>query len=144
MTEEEIKSKITNFLRGSTLCVISTIDTEGNKPEAAVVGFAETEQLELIFGTSNTTRKYKNIKINPYVSFVVGWDGRVGTVQYEGLAEELSAEATVTYSTILIAKNPHSAKMAEREDQRYFLVKPKWIRLVDMSKKPDETFDVKF
>ncbi len=65
-------------------------------------------------------------------------------MQYAGVAAELPADAATPYVAMMTAKNPYSAKMAERPDQRYFLVKPTWIRLVDMSQKPDETFEIGF
>ncbi len=52
---------------------MSTINKE-EKSESAVVAIAETEDLELIFGTFFTTRKYANLKLNPHVSVVIGWD----------------------------------------------------------------------
>lgn len=131
MEKEEIKNKILDFLKKHTLTVISTIDVEGEKPESAVIAFTEKENLEIIFGTSNTTRKYKNIQKNPHASFVIGWDGAVGTLQYEGIARELSTEESKAYSVAHIAKNPGSEKYVNLQDQRYFLVKPTWIRLVD-------------
>jgi len=141
---EQIKNKILNFIKNQNLTVVSTIDSEIAKPESAVIAFAETENLELIFGTSNKTRKYKNLQKNSNVSFVIGWDSEVGTVQYEGIAKELSKEESVPFSTIMVTKNPRSEKFVHKEDQRYFLVKPIWIRILDMTKNPDETFEISF
>lgn len=131
MDTEEIKNKILVFLKKYTLTVISTIDVGGQKPESAVIAFTERDNLDIVFGTSNTSRKYKNILNNPHVSFVIGWDGAVGTVQYEGIAKELPIEESHEYSQAQVAKNPHSEKFVQRPDQRYFLVKPTWIRFVD-------------
>ncbi|MDO8529952.1 MAG: pyridoxamine 5'-phosphate oxidase family protein [bacterium] len=144
MDIEEAKKRIRDFMKENMLTVISTVDVDGNKPESAVIAFAERENFELIFGTSNTTRKYRNLQKNPNVSFVIGWDSNTGTVQYEGVARELSREESPTYSSILIAKNPRSEKFVHKEDQRYFLVKPTWIRILDMTKSPDETFEINF
>lgn len=60
---EEIKTKIKSFLENHQLTVIATIDSDTNKPESAVIAFAEKEDLSLIFATSKTTRKYKNLQI---------------------------------------------------------------------------------
>jgi hypothetical protein len=70
---EEIKKKILDFLGENKLTVISTVDSQNNKPEAAVVAFAEKENLELIFGTSNTSRKYKNIQIEKTPHFITSF-----------------------------------------------------------------------
>jgi general stress protein 26 len=131
METKEVKNKILAFLGKHSLTVISTIDVGMEKPESAVIAFAETDTLELIFGTSNMSRKYANIKKNPNVSFVIGWDGAVGTVQYEGVAKELSQEESEKYADIQTAKNPAAKKFTQREDQRYFLVTPTWIRFTD-------------
>jgi uncharacterized pyridoxamine 5'-phosphate oxidase family protein len=138
----ENKEKILALVKDNMLMVISTIDVGGDKTESAVVGFAETEDLEIVFCTSNTTRKYRNLQKNKNVSLVIGWDGRFGTVQYEGTAEELAGEDVKKYVDILITKNPQVAKFVDRDDQIFFLVKPKWIRMLDMSVKPDETFEI--
>ncbi len=116
--------------------VISTVDTGGEKTESAVVGFAEHENLQLIFGTSKLTRKYRNLQKNQNASFVIGWTGNIGTVQYEGVVKELSQEDSKQYSEMMIKKNPFSKKFAEDPNHRYFIVIPKWIRITDMSVQP--------
>jgi|SRR3989344_2137855 len=144
MNNEEAKKRIMDFMKENMLTVISTVDVDINKPESAVIAFAQKDNFELIFGTKNTTRKYRNLQKNPNVSFVIGWDSDIGTVQYEGVAKELSGEESKLHSSILIAKNPRSEKFVNREDQRYFLVQPRWIRILDMTKIPDETFEINF
>jgi uncharacterized pyridoxamine 5'-phosphate oxidase family protein len=140
----EIKTSILEFFKKHRFTVVATIDSANNRPESAVVGFAETENLELIFGTSNLTRKYKNLQTNQNVSFVIGWDPALGTIQYEGVAQELSREEGLKYAEILVAKNPFSKTFMERPDQRYFLVKPTWLRFTDMSKKPEQVTEISF
>ncbi len=142
MTQEEIKKNIYDFIRQQSLTVIATVDQAGNKPESAVVGFAENENLELFFGTSNKSRKYKNIESNKNVSFVIGWDGRTGTVQYEGVAEELSGDKAGEAAAAMLKKNPFSAKFAQDPTQRYFRVTPRWIRFLDHSKNPNEISEI--
>jgi uncharacterized pyridoxamine 5'-phosphate oxidase family protein len=126
MTPEQ-KTKILEFLQKQLLTVIST--SQKDSPEAAVIGFAENENLELFFGTFNTTRKYANIKNNPKVAFVIGWSlDEVITVQYEGIAIELEGEAAELAKQKVVTKNPGSARFANDPKQRYFKVEPKWIR----------------
>lgn len=78
------KEFLYDFISKHRLTVLATI-SENNMPEAALVGFAITPDLEIIFDTVKTSRKYKNLLKNPAISFVVGWDGEQ-TVQYEGIA----------------------------------------------------------
>lgn len=136
MDNEQIKEKMLEFLRNNTLMVISSIAESGEKPQAAVVAFSQNDNLELIFGTSNTTRKYKNIQKNPHVACVIGWDSEVGTVQYEGIAKEMSADESEKYGRIMLSKSPRSEKFVLMESQRYFVIKPTWIRLTDMTVRP--------
>ncbi|HYF29215.1 MAG TPA: pyridoxamine 5'-phosphate oxidase family protein [Candidatus Paceibacterota bacterium] len=139
---EEQKRRILEFLKAHRLTVIATVDTEHNRPEAAVIAFAEKESLDLIFGTSNKTRKYRNIQNNPEVSFVIGWSDELGTVQYEGIATELSGDEAIEHGTILADKNENARIFLSKADQRYFLVKPSWIRMVDKSVFPEERFEL--
>lgn len=127
MITPEQKTKILDFLDKQLLTVIST--SQKDAPEAAVIGFAENENLELFFGTFNTTRKYANIKSNPRVAFVIGWSlDEVITVQYEGIATELEGEAAELAKQKVVTKNPGSSRFANDPKQRYFKVEPKWIR----------------
>lgn len=130
--DQEQKQKILDFMRRQPLMTISTIHTDG-RPQSAVVGFAEKESLEIIFGTSNTTRKYQNIANNPNVACVIGWDPKEPiTVQYEGMARELSDEEAQTEGEILIKKNPFAARFRGDPLHRYFTVTPRWIRYFDL------------
>lgn len=74
------------FLRRHRLGVVSTVSPEG-APQAAVVGVAFTDRLEVIFDTTDATRKCANLRRNPRVAIVVGWDEEI-TAQLEGVADE--------------------------------------------------------
>ncbi|OGE31010.1 hypothetical protein A2631_04995 [Candidatus Daviesbacteria bacterium RIFCSPHIGHO2_01_FULL_44_29] len=144
MNDQAVKHKILAFLKEHTLCVISTIHADGHGPESAVVAFVETDNLEIVFGTSNISRKYKNIQADNRVALVIGWSSETGTIQYEGQASELSKEESEKYALLQIAKNPSSASFKDREDQRYFIVKPSWIRFMDFGSKPPQTYELNF
>lgn len=128
-----IKSKITEILRDNQLCVISTVEKGSDQTESAVIAFAEREDFSLLFGTSNLSRKYKNISTNNKVSFVIGWDPKVGTVQYEGVAREVSESELSEITEILVLKNIQNQKFVGLPGERYFVVTPTWIRLTDRS-----------
>jgi len=57
------KQVILDFIKKQKLAVISTVGID-NKPESAVLEFGETEELELIFDTLTSSRKYKNLQTN--------------------------------------------------------------------------------
>ena len=81
MTRQELLA----FLRRHRLGVLATV-TPSDEPESAVVGIAFTDRLEVVFDTLGNTRKVQNLRKNPKIAFVVGWDGEI-TVQLEGIAD---------------------------------------------------------
>lgn len=136
------KKKILDFMKTQKLMVLSTIHPNGS-PEAAVMEFAETDKLELIFDTFTTYRKYPNLKANPRVAAVIGWDEGI-TIQYEGLARELSGGEKEKAVQLRIAKMPHAAKFAAMKEVVHFKISPIWIRYADYSKEPWEVFELEF
>lgn len=131
---KNMKGFILEFIKRQKLAVISTVSID-NKPESAVLEFGQTNELELIFETFTSSRKYKNLLTNQHVSFVIGWDENM-TVQYEGVAEELNSDNALPYKQIYWEKNPHAKRWASREGIVYFKVKPTWIRFSDLNKHP--------
>ena len=61
------------FLRRHRLCVQASVASSGS-PQGAVVGFAVSDDLEIVFDTLATSRKMKNLRRDPRVAIVVGWD----------------------------------------------------------------------
>ncbi len=121
---------IYNFLNSYGLAVLSTINTEG-LPHAAIVGFGQTQNLEILFGTDNTSRKYRNLKANPHIAFAIGGN-TPETVQYEGIARELSESELRLVRDNYWKKNPHAEEHSRSEAERYFIVTPTWIRYTDL------------
>src|SRR3989304_2669857 len=125
---------IHNFLKTQIHMVIATSTNDG-KPEAALVGFANADDLSLIFGTYTTTRKYQNIQVNSKVALVFGNKEGV-TIQYEGMTSVLSGNELTKYKQIYFKKTPSSKKYENHEDQIYLKIQPSWIRYTDYNKKP--------
>lgn len=144
MDVHQRKEKVSEFLKQYKVCVLSTIRIDKTGPESAVVGFAEKENLELIIGTSNTSRKYRNLQENPNISLVVGWDSTTGSIQYEGIAQEIPIERSQEYAAILVQKNPESEKFVHQKDERYFIIKPTWIRFLDTTANPPKVHELMF
>ena len=136
------KQLISQYIASQILGVIATVNQDNN-PQAALVALTEVDTLGLIFGTYNTSRKYRNILKNPHIAVVFGNSPEEAiTVQYEGIAEELSGVELERCRTLHIAKNPRSAKYADKPEQRYFKIKPTWIRYVDLASNPNIEFEV--
>lgn len=121
------KEFIYNFIKQHRLAVVSTLSID-NKPEAAVVGFAVSENLEIVFDTVKTSRKYPNLLQNPAVAVVIGWDNET-TVQYEGVATELTGPETGHYKEIYFEVYPDGRERAATWPHIvHFKIAPKWIR----------------
>ena len=87
------QSELLAYLRSQRLGILGTLSPSG-EPQAALVGYAVTPALELLFDTLQTTRKYRNMMANPRVSFTVGntvGSGDERTVQYEAPPKNLLA-----------------------------------------------------
>lgn len=130
------KQFVYDYIHQRTIGVLATTAKDGH-PEAAVMEFGDTPDLELIFDTRTATRKYKNIKNNPRVAFVIGWE-KGTTVQYEGIARELHGEELRKYKAIMFAKNPDFQRWEHIPDMTYFVIKPLWVRYSPWLKQPWE------
>ena len=125
------KGELYEFLAGNDLGVLGTL-SEAGSPESALVGIAVTPELEVIFDTVNTSRKYRNLQRNQRASFVIGWTNEI-TVQYEGEARELVAGEADRYKEVYFAKWPDGRDRQKWVGIAYFVVKPNWIRYNDFN-----------
>lgn len=140
-----IQEKILAFFKKNPLAVISTIGEQSLKPEAALVAFAETEKLELLFETFSFARKNANLKKNNKVAFVIGWDTLIHiTVQYEGIAQPIKNihELTRYQELFLEKKTPCTKEYLYHPAARLYKVKPTWIRYSDYTVEPAEIFEL--
>jgi general stress protein 26 len=120
------KRFIYDFIRQRRLAVVSTCSAE-LKPESALVGFAVSEDLDIIFDTLKSSRKYQNFVQNPSVAVVIGWDNET-TIQYEGIATEIK-EADEHLKEIYFEVYPGGRERAESwADLVHIKIMPKWIR----------------
>jgi pyridoxine/pyridoxamine 5'-phosphate oxidase len=133
---------ILEFIESQSLMVVATIDPDG-KPEAAVVGFGQTDSLELIFGTDDFSRKYHNLQQRPTVAVVIGGEGGK-TVQLEGVAEVLGREDKQLVQETYWRKSPRAASFDANASQRYLKITPNWLRYTDLKQKPPEIIELKF
>lgn len=136
------KKRIFNFLKRHRLAVIATVNQKNN-PESAVLEFSQKDNLEIIFDTLMSSRKFNNLQSHQRVALVIGWDNNI-TVQYEGNAHELWSNELESCKKIFFAKLPHAKKWEKNPDIRFFKCSPKWIRYSDLNKDPWEIFEINF
>lgn len=121
------------FLRRHRFAVIGTV-REG-APQAALVGIAVTDRLEIVFDTVTGTRKYANLLADPRVALVVGWDyGQ--TVQAEGIADLPAGEELAACKQDYFAVWPDGPGRERWPDIAYVRVRPHWLRFSDYAMAP--------
>lgn len=135
------KSKILEFAKSHNLCVIAT--SVDNIPESAIVDFVITNDLEIIFNTFTTSKKYKNLKINPNVALVIGFGNDLKTLQCEGIAIELEGHDKEKVMSAY-GDNMGFFRRWKIKDMKYFRVIPKWMRLSDFSDFPPKEIKLNF
>ena len=131
------KHGVLQFLREHRLAVQATASAQGD-PQAAVVGYAVTDRLEMIFDTLASTRKAHNLRVNARVAFVVGGLKRADerTVQYEGVADEPTGEELERLKHLYYAVFPDGPSRRSWPGLIYVRVRPTWIRYSDYNSDP--------
>ncbi len=123
------KAELLDFLQKHRLGVLATVSPNGD-PEAAVVGIAVTDRLELVFDTLDTTRKCHNLRNHSNIAFVIGWDDEM-TVQVEGIADEPAGPELDRLKTTYFAAYPDGESRQSWPGITYFRVRPTWARYSD-------------
>jgi general stress protein 26 len=121
--------EVYEFMKKERLAVLSTVTSDG-QPQSALMGMAVTPELEIIFDTVKSSRKYPNLKKNPRVAWVVGCTTEV-SVQYEGRAEELVGEELAKYKKTYLGVFPDGPIRESWPGITYFVVRPTWVRYCD-------------
>jgi hypothetical protein len=119
------------FIQKNRLGVLATVSVEGS-PEAALVGIAVTEQLELIFDCIETTRKSQNLRCCPKIAFVIGCEDEI-TLQYEGIADEPKGSELERLKRVYFQTYPDGPLREKWAGITYFRVRPHWIRYSDFN-----------
>lgn len=128
---------VSTFLDQNETCVLATIGTD-DQPMAATVGFSHKDDFTIVVATNESTRKYKNLKNNANVAIVVGVTPP-RTVQYQGIAKEVTAEELGSRLDDHFAKVPAAKRFAGDSGQRYFIISPTWLRFTDYTAKEQVT-----
>lgn len=131
--------KLLEFLRSHRLAVQSSV-SPGGAAQAAVVGFAVTNNFELVFDTLDTSRKVRNLRNNAKAAFVIGglMNGDERTVQYEGLADEPAGAELESLKEVYFQAFPDGPARQSWPGICYIRLRPTWIRYSDYNQSPPE------
>ena len=113
-------------MRRLRLGVVASVSADG-EPQAATVGLAISEQLELVFDTDTHTRKLANISREPRVAVVCG-EGEL-TIQMQGVADLADDRLREVY----FAAWPDGRERAKSPTITHVRIRPTWIRVSDFA-----------
>ncbi len=128
------RGELLRFLRAQPWAVEACVNPRG-QPEAAVIGVAVTDQLELIFDTLSDSRKATNLRVDRRIALVMGWDDGQ-TAQIEGIVDEPTGDELQRLKAAYLRRFPDGFERAVHADITYFRVLPVWIRYSDFRSTP--------
>jgi len=128
------RAALYEFLTRHRYGVVSSLSQSGT-PQSALVGIAVTPQLEIVFDTLKTTRKYPNLIAHPNCSFVIGWENEQ-TVQLEGIAFEPHGAELAKYQQAYFAAWPDGAARISWPGITWIVIHPHWLRYSDFNQNP--------
>ena len=120
---------LVTFARSTKWAVEASVAADG-RPQAAVIGVAVTDRLELVFDTMGDTRKAENLRRDPRVAVVLGWDDGQ-TLQIDGVADEPTGAELAELKKVYFARFPDGPEREGWPGIAYFRVRPRWARHSD-------------
>ena len=120
---------LVTFARSTKWAVEASVAADG-RPQAAVIGVAVTDRLELVFDTMGDTRKAENLRRDPRVAVVLGWDDGQ-TLQIDGVADEPTGAELAELKKVYFARFPDGLEREGWPGIAYFRVRPRWARHSD-------------
>jgi PPOX class probable F420-dependent enzyme len=128
------RAELVALLRRYRLTVVSTVSNDGS-PQSAVVGFAVSDDLEIVFDTQASTRKAQNLGRDARIALVIGWEHGV-TVQLEGLADFPEGSDLQRLRECYFAAYPDGRERLSWPGITHVRVRPRWLRISDFGQKP--------
>jgi pyridoxamine 5'-phosphate oxidase-like protein len=133
---------IHQFISQHRYAVISSLGPN-NTPQSALIGVAVSENLEIIFDTVKSSRKYSNLIGNPNCSLVIGWENEQ-TLQYEGIASEPIGEELTHYRQVYFQTWPDGPARLHWPGLVHLVIRPTWLRYSDFNQFPPQIFELTF
>ena len=135
------RSELVDVLRGYRLAVVATVAADG-QPQAAVVGIAISDGLEIVFDTVVGSRKAQNLQRDPRVGVVIGWDREV-TVQIDGVADIPSGDELERIRACYFVAYPDGRDRLSWPGITHVRVRPLWLRLSDFNSDPPRIVELR-
>jgi hypothetical protein len=123
------RAEMLQFIRRHRYAVQASTAANG-APQAAVVGIAVTDAAEVVFDTLGTSRKAQNLRREPRIALVVGWDEEQ-TLQLAGVADEPTGDELLRLKRVYLAAFPDGVEREQWPDITYVRVRVTWARYSD-------------
>jgi hypothetical protein len=127
------REQVLGFLRQYRLAVEASV-APGGAPQAAVVRFAVSDSLELVFDTLTSTRKYLNLRADPRIALVIGWEQQ--TAQIEGVVDFPTGDELTRLRDCYFVAYPDGRDRLAWPGITHARVRPTWLRYSDFSREP--------
>lgn len=117
---------------------IEASSTADGKPQAAIIGIAMTDRLEVVFDTLSTSRKAANLRENPRLAMVIGgWDDDdPRTLQLDGDIDFPQGDELKRLTDAYYAVFPDGTTRLEWPELVYVRLTPRWARFSDYLAEP--------
>lgn len=127
------RAELLTFLRRHRVAVEASVHPAGG-PQAAVIGVAFTDRLEVVFDTVASTRKYTNLRADPRIALVVSSDDE--TAQIEGLADFPTGAELDHIRAAYFLVYPDGRDRLAWPGITHVRVRPTWIRFTSYRSDP--------
>jgi general stress protein 26 len=135
------RDDLLQFLRGHKLAVQASVGPDGD-PQAAVVGYAVSDALEIVFDTVESSRKVRNLVAEPRIALVIGWDEEI-TVQLEGVADFPTGVVRERVRECYFVAYPDGRERLAWPGITHVRVRPTWVRFSDFTREPPRIVELK-
>jgi general stress protein 26 len=129
------KAEVFAFIARQRYAVVATTGADG-QAQSALVGIAVSPELEIYFDTLGDTHKAKNLRHDPRMSLVIGWDNEQ-SVQLEGIADEPKGTELAALKRIYYAAWPDGPSRESWPGITWVRVRPRWLRFSDFNRAED-------
>lgn len=142
------RAELVRFLREVPLLAVASISPDG-APQAALLGVAVGDDLEIVFDTLDTTRKFRNLRRDPRIALVFGKAGGYAmgkhderTLQYEGVAEIPAGQELKRAQALYFGTFPEGRGRLAWPHITYVRARPDWIRYSDYNRNPPDIVEL--
>jgi hypothetical protein len=130
------RDELLAYMRSHKFAVVGSLGASG-APQAALVGIAVTDDLQVVFDTVSTSRKHQNLLRDARASVTFSGPGEQ-TLQLEGNAAQVSMTDTgdARYLSAYYEAWPDGRDRAKWPRIAYWRVAPLWMRYSDYDRGP--------